>query len=147
MLVMQSRHLNGFPDMPPVRPNFSYGDSLAGLHAAFGTVMALLHRQRKSLAPDSHHTSHGQVPSLRHSAGGMTCIQRLEGIHSGEPSMHQVAMKRSVDLLQALHFDSRNVGTGLSHACQWCCSQLLSEGLGRQCWCSMVCLHEHELRK
>ena len=60
-LVVQSRHLNGFPDMPPVRPNFSYGDSLAGLHAAFGTVMALLHRQRKSPAPHSHHTSHGQV--------------------------------------------------------------------------------------
>eukprot|EP00803_Ostreobium_quekettii_P009460 evm.model.scf_5.18 EVM.evm.TU.scf_5.18 scf_5:230676-235176(-) len=40
------RHLNGYKDRPPVRPNFSYGDSLAGLHAAFGTVMALLHEQR-----------------------------------------------------------------------------------------------------
>jgi len=29
-----------------VRPNISLGDSLAGLHAAFGTVMALLHRAR-----------------------------------------------------------------------------------------------------
>ena len=42
------RHLNGFPGMPPVRPNISLGDSLAGLHAAFGTVMALLHRQRNN---------------------------------------------------------------------------------------------------
>lgn len=31
---------------PPVRPNISLGDTLAGLHAAFGAVMALLHRQR-----------------------------------------------------------------------------------------------------
>ena len=29
-----------------MRPNISLGDSLAGLHAAFGTVMALLHQQR-----------------------------------------------------------------------------------------------------
>ncbi|KAK9829127.1 hypothetical protein WJX72_004038 [[Myrmecia] bisecta] len=40
------RHLNGYLDRPPVRPNISLGDSLAGLHAAFGAVMALLHRQR-----------------------------------------------------------------------------------------------------
>ncbi|KAK9803728.1 hypothetical protein WJX73_007916 [Symbiochloris irregularis] len=42
------RHINGFPDRPPVRPNISLGDSLAGLHAAFGVVMALFHRQRQS---------------------------------------------------------------------------------------------------
>ena len=29
-----------------MRPNLSLGDTLAGLHAAFGIVMALLHRQR-----------------------------------------------------------------------------------------------------
>lgn len=29
-----------------MRPNISLGDSLAGLHAAFGAVMALLHRSR-----------------------------------------------------------------------------------------------------
>ena len=40
------RHLNGYPDRAPVRPNISLGDSLTGLHAAFGAVMALLHRQR-----------------------------------------------------------------------------------------------------
>jgi crotonobetainyl-CoA:carnitine CoA-transferase CaiB-like acyl-CoA transferase len=38
------RFLNGFPDQPPVRPNLSLGDSLAGLHAAFGVVMALYRR-------------------------------------------------------------------------------------------------------
>eukprot|EP00891_Asterochloris_glomerata_P004193 jgi/Astpho2/4193/e_gw1.00064.29.1_t len=39
------RHLNGFADRPPVRPNISLGDTLAGLHAALGIAMALLHRQ------------------------------------------------------------------------------------------------------
>ncbi|KAF7342960.1 L-carnitine dehydratase bile acid-inducible protein f [Mycena venus] len=48
------RFINGFPDPetgglsgPPVRPNISLGDSVAGLHAAFGTVLALLQRQKK----------------------------------------------------------------------------------------------------
>ncbi|KAJ3781465.1 CoA-transferase family III domain-containing protein [Lentinula aff. detonsa] len=48
------RYINGFPDPetgglsgPPVRPNISLGDSVAGLHAAFGTVLALLARREK----------------------------------------------------------------------------------------------------
>ena len=40
------RSLNGFPDRPSVRPNISLGDSLAGMHAAFGVVMSLLERQK-----------------------------------------------------------------------------------------------------
>ncbi len=40
------RYINGYPDRAPVRPNISLGDTLAGMHAAFGVVMALLHRQR-----------------------------------------------------------------------------------------------------
>ncbi|MEY3007979.1 MAG: hypothetical protein RI942_2321 [Pseudomonadota bacterium] len=42
------RYVNGFPDRPPVRPNLSMGDSLAGLHAAFGTILSLLHRARNN---------------------------------------------------------------------------------------------------
>jgi crotonobetainyl-CoA:carnitine CoA-transferase CaiB-like acyl-CoA transferase len=38
------RHINGFEGMPPVRPNISLGDSLAGVHAALGVVMSLLNR-------------------------------------------------------------------------------------------------------
>ena len=38
------RYVNGFPDGPPVRPNLSLGDTLAGLHTALGIVMALLRR-------------------------------------------------------------------------------------------------------
>ena len=38
------RYVNGRPGEAPVRPNLSLGDSLAALHAAFGIVMALYHR-------------------------------------------------------------------------------------------------------
>ncbi len=41
------RFLNGFPGQPPVRPNLSLGDSLAGLHAAFGVVIALYNRDAR----------------------------------------------------------------------------------------------------
>jgi crotonobetainyl-CoA:carnitine CoA-transferase CaiB-like acyl-CoA transferase len=41
------RYVNGFPDRPPVRPNLSLGDSLAGLHAALGILMAVYHRDVK----------------------------------------------------------------------------------------------------
>lgn len=40
------RYINGYTDRAPVRPNISLGDSLAGLHAAFGVAMALLHRHK-----------------------------------------------------------------------------------------------------
>jgi crotonobetainyl-CoA:carnitine CoA-transferase CaiB-like acyl-CoA transferase len=39
------RYVNGFPGDAPVRPNLSIGDSIAGLHAAFGVALALLSRQ------------------------------------------------------------------------------------------------------
>ncbi len=38
------RFVNGYPDRPPVRPNLSLGDSLAGIHAALGIVLALYER-------------------------------------------------------------------------------------------------------
>ncbi len=52
------RYLNGFPGEPPVRPNLSLGDTLAGLHAAFGVVMALWARGR---AGGGHGDGGGQV--------------------------------------------------------------------------------------
>ena len=41
------RYVTGEPGRPPVRPNLSLGDSVAGLHAAFGIMMALYHRDAK----------------------------------------------------------------------------------------------------
>ncbi|WP_280385809.1 CaiB/BaiF CoA transferase family protein [Nocardia wallacei] len=40
------RELVGDPDRPPVRTGVSIGDSIAGIYAAFGTVMALFQRTR-----------------------------------------------------------------------------------------------------
>jgi crotonobetainyl-CoA:carnitine CoA-transferase CaiB-like acyl-CoA transferase len=40
------RELVGDPDRPPVRTGVSIGDSIAGIYAAFGTVMALFQRER-----------------------------------------------------------------------------------------------------
>ncbi|HEY5700961.1 MAG TPA: CaiB/BaiF CoA-transferase family protein [Gammaproteobacteria bacterium] len=40
------RYINGFPQQPPVRPNLSLGDTLAGLHAVIGILMALVNRLR-----------------------------------------------------------------------------------------------------
>jgi crotonobetainyl-CoA:carnitine CoA-transferase CaiB-like acyl-CoA transferase len=40
------RYVNGHPGEPPVRANLSLGDSLGGLHAAFGVLLALYHRDR-----------------------------------------------------------------------------------------------------
>ena len=41
------RYINGFPDRPPVRPNLSMGDTLAGLHAVLGILLALTARLRR----------------------------------------------------------------------------------------------------
>jgi formyl-CoA transferase len=40
------RELVGDPDRPPVRVGVSIGDSIAGIYAAFGTVLALFQRKR-----------------------------------------------------------------------------------------------------
>lgn len=41
------RHVNGHAGEAPVRPNLSMGDTLAAIHAALGTAMALLKRERQ----------------------------------------------------------------------------------------------------
>lgn len=53
------RHVTGFKGEAPVRSNISIGDSLAGLHAAFGITLALLARANKK--NPSHHIGRGQV--------------------------------------------------------------------------------------
>jgi crotonobetainyl-CoA:carnitine CoA-transferase CaiB-like acyl-CoA transferase len=40
------RYVNGFPGQPPVRPNLSIGDTLAGLHAALGVLLAYIGRDK-----------------------------------------------------------------------------------------------------
>ncbi|MCP5419116.1 MAG: CoA transferase [Gammaproteobacteria bacterium] len=43
------RYVNGFPGQKPVRPNLSLGDTLAGLHAALGIMLALWQRRNDPL--------------------------------------------------------------------------------------------------
>ena len=40
------RYVNGFPGEVPVRPNISIGDTLAGIHAALGVLLAYIGRQK-----------------------------------------------------------------------------------------------------
>lgn len=40
------RYVNGQPGEPPVRPNLSMGDTLAGMHAVIGILLALVARAR-----------------------------------------------------------------------------------------------------
>jgi crotonobetainyl-CoA:carnitine CoA-transferase CaiB-like acyl-CoA transferase len=40
------RYVNGFPGQPSVRPNLSIGDTLAGLHAALGILLAYIGRDK-----------------------------------------------------------------------------------------------------
>lgn len=53
------RHVNGFAEQAPVRPNLSIGDTIAGIHAALGIALALLERERNP-ASDSE----GQVVDI-----------------------------------------------------------------------------------
>jgi crotonobetainyl-CoA:carnitine CoA-transferase CaiB-like acyl-CoA transferase len=41
------RYVNGFADRPPARPNLSLGDTLAGVHAVIGILLALVGRMRQ----------------------------------------------------------------------------------------------------
>jgi len=43
------RYVNGFPGQPPVRQNLSLGDSLTGLHTAFGILLSLFHRNQQEV--------------------------------------------------------------------------------------------------
>lgn len=42
------RHVNGAVNGPSIRPNLSLGDTLAGLHATIGILLALLGKERKT---------------------------------------------------------------------------------------------------
>jgi crotonobetainyl-CoA:carnitine CoA-transferase CaiB-like acyl-CoA transferase len=51
------RYLNGYPDEVPVRPNLSIGDTVSGLHAVIGIMMALQARDNKT----AEQSGEGQV--------------------------------------------------------------------------------------
>ena len=65
------RHVIGYPDRPPVRVGVSLGDSLAGLFATIGALMALLHRER---------THHGAGAAPPQGAGQVVDVALYESI-------------------------------------------------------------------
>lgn len=54
------RYLNGYPDQVPVRPNLSLGDTVSGLHAVIGIMMALRARDQNP----SQQSVEGQVVDI-----------------------------------------------------------------------------------
>lgn len=53
------RYVSGEPDGPPMRTGVSIGDTLAGLHAAFGALAALHERDRNAQAASDEPAAHG----------------------------------------------------------------------------------------
>lgn len=47
------RYVNGFPGEAPIRPNLSIGDSLAGVHAAMGVLLAIISRYQATAAGEA----------------------------------------------------------------------------------------------
>jgi formyl-CoA transferase len=67
------RHLTGEPDRPPVRPNLSLGDTIAGTHAALGVLLALRHRDR---------TGEGQVVDVALTESVLALLEATLGEYS-----------------------------------------------------------------
>ncbi|MBF2761446.1 MAG: CoA transferase [Ectothiorhodospiraceae bacterium AqS1] len=75
------RHINGFPGQPPVRPNLSLGDTLAGLHAVIGVLLALTNRRRSG-------ESSGSGDAARQAASGQVVdVAIYESIYNVLESM------------------------------------------------------------
>ena len=79
------RYVNGFDGEAPVRPNLSLGDSVAGLHAALGILLALLARGSKtSLA-------NGQVVDVALYESMFNLMEGIVPEYSGEGEIRQPA--------------------------------------------------------
>ena len=74
------RFINGFPGQPPVRPNLSMGDTLAGLHAAFGVLLALQQRAK---------TGHGQVVDVALFESVFNLLESVVPEYSGAGQIRQ----------------------------------------------------------
>jgi formyl-CoA transferase len=62
------RHITGFPDRPPARPNLSIGDTVAALHGVIGALMALHEVAR---------TGKGQVVDVALYEAMFNCMESL----------------------------------------------------------------------
>ena len=125
------RELVGEPDRPPSRVGVSIGDSIAGIYAAFGAVMALFQRERERKNVPSQQrivdvalnesilsVMESLVPDyLAYGVETRTC-RRPNGGHRTEQCLpvqrrdqHHHRRQRRLDI-PALHADHRQAGPG-----------------------------------
>lgn len=79
------RYINGFADDVPVRPNLSLGDSVAGLHAAMGILLALLARK------SSDTEANGQVVDVALYESMFNLMEGIVPEYSGAGEIRQPA--------------------------------------------------------
>jgi crotonobetainyl-CoA:carnitine CoA-transferase CaiB-like acyl-CoA transferase len=78
------RFLTGHPGEPPVRPNLSLGDTLAGLHAALGVLLALYER-------DGRGSGRGQTLDVALTEAVFSTLEAVVPEHSGAGAVRQPA--------------------------------------------------------
>ena len=78
------RYINGFTDDVPVRPNLSLGDSVAGLHAALGILLALLART-------NNHSGNGQVVDVALYESMFNLMEGIVPEYSGADAVREPA--------------------------------------------------------
>jgi len=79
------RYINGFDGEVPVRPNLSLGDSVAGLHAAMGILLALLARK------SSESETTGQVVDVALYESMFNLMEGIVPEYSGAGNVRQPA--------------------------------------------------------
>ncbi len=79
------RYINGFDGEAPVRPNLSLGDSVAGLHAALGILLALLARGSKTSS------ANGQVVDVALYESMFNLMEGIVPEYSGEGEIRRPA--------------------------------------------------------
>jgi crotonobetainyl-CoA:carnitine CoA-transferase CaiB-like acyl-CoA transferase len=79
------RYINGFDGEAPVRPNLSLGDSVAGLHAALGILLALLARGSKTSS------ANGQVVDVALYESMFNLMEGIVPEYSGAGEIRQPA--------------------------------------------------------
>ena len=88
------RFVTGYPDSPPVRPNLSLGDTLAGLHAAFGILVAVYHRDVAGNGAGASSRCCTLRISLQCDGGSSS---RLRQVRYSPPARGQPAVRDSAD--------------------------------------------------
>ena len=77
------RHLAGYPDRPPPRVGLSIGDSLAGVFAAMGVLLALRTRDAHAAHQGPDAKGHGQVVDVAITEAVLAVLESVVSEYSG----------------------------------------------------------------